>query len=157
LDPENLDSEVSSTISVTYNTSLTYNNHVKITCLMPDTTYYYMPTSLMESDNANGPYSFKTSRPAGDGAPYSIAVVEMGTFRPEGLGTTAGAGVPPNNILKPGETNTIQSITSALDDMISCYIVGFSSLFITTYTDLLTSWSYCLRRHMDQRGKNWIY
>jgi acid phosphatase type 7 len=61
LNPKDLDSEASSTISVTYNTSLTYNNHVKITGLMPDTTYYYMPTSLMESDNTNGPYSLKTA------------------------------------------------------------------------------------------------
>jgi hypothetical protein len=118
LDPKNLASEASSTISVTYNTSLTYNNHVKITGLLADTTYYYMPTSLMESDANTGPFSFKTSRAAGDSTPYSIAVVvDMGTFGPEGLGTTAGSGVVSNNILKPGETNTIQSITSDLEDI----------------------------------------
>src|SRR5215469_7754435 len=36
--------------SVTYNTSLTYNNHVKLTNLRPDTTYYYLPTSLIETN-----------------------------------------------------------------------------------------------------------
>ena len=48
--------------------------------------------------------------------PYSIAVVvDMGTMGPEGLYTSAGTGVAANNILKPGETNTVQSLTSAVD------------------------------------------
>jgi hypothetical protein len=34
---------------------------------------------------------------------------------PEGLTTTAGTGVSPNNILKPGEINTIQSLSAAVD------------------------------------------
>lgn len=115
---KDLDSEASSTVSVTYNTSLTYNNHVKITGLLPDTLYYYKPTSLMESDDESEPYSFRTSRPAGDTTPYSIAVVvDMGTFGPEGMSTTAGTGVVPNNILKPEEKNTIQSITDVLSDI----------------------------------------
>ena len=117
LDPNNLEFEAWSTVSVTYNTSLTYNNHVKLTGLLPYTTYWYMPTTLMASGPA-GPFSFRTSRPAGDKTPYSIAVVvDMGTMGPEGLSTTAGTGISPNNILKPGETNTIQSITSVLDDV----------------------------------------
>lgn len=117
LSPHELFWVASSDVSVTYNTSLTYNNHVKITGLWPDTTYYYLPTTLLKtSDSTPGPYSFKTSKPAGEMDPYSIAVVvDMGTMGPEGLYTSAGTGVSPNNILKPGETNTIQSLTSAVD------------------------------------------
>jgi acid phosphatase type 7 len=106
----------SSKVSVTYNTSLTYNNHVKITGLKPDTKYYYLPTTLMLKDLKTGPFSFKTSKVAGDQTPYSIAVVvDMGTMGPEGLYTSAGTGVSPNNILKPGEVNTIQSLGSSVD------------------------------------------
>jgi acid phosphatase type 7 len=116
--PNNLEFEAFSTVSVTYDTSLTYNNHVKLTDLLPYTTYWYMPTSMMASDENTAPFSFRTSRLAGDSRPYSIAlVVDMGTFGPEGLSTTAAMGVSPNNILKPGEANTIQSITSVLDDI----------------------------------------
>ena len=117
LSPKHLTSIATSNISVTYETSLTYNNHVKITGLMPDTTYYYIPTTLIKSnDSTPGPFTFKTSKPAGDLTPYSIAVVvDMGTMGPEGLYTSAGKGVSPNNVLQPGEINTIQSLTSALD------------------------------------------
>jgi acid phosphatase type 7 len=114
--PDYLIFEASSTVSVTYNTSLTYNNHVKIRGLQPDTTYYYCPTTLMQSDASNCPFSFKTSREAGDMRPLSVAlVVDMGTMGPEGLSTTAGSKISANNILKPGEKNTIQSIVSVLD------------------------------------------
>jgi acid phosphatase type 7 len=115
LDPNNLVFSASSTVSVTYNTSLTYNNHVQLENLLPDTVYYYMPTTLMNPEPQ--PYSFKTSLPAGIATPFSVAVViDMGTFGPEGLSTSAGTGVAPNNILKPGEANTIQSLVSELDD-----------------------------------------
>jgi len=91
LTPDHLSFEAFSTVSVTYNASLTYNNHVKLTGLLPYTTYWYMPTSLMASDENSPPFSFRTSRPAGDSTPYSIAlVVDMGTFGPEGSSTTAG-------------------------------------------------------------------
>jgi|SRR6266536_3202120 len=102
--------------SVTYNTSLTYNNHVKLTNLRPDTTYYYLPTCLIKTNEPRGPYSFKTSKLAGDNDPYSIAiVVDMGNMGPEGLYTSAGKGISPNNILAPGEINTVQSLSSAAD------------------------------------------
>jgi hypothetical protein len=108
-----------SNVSVTYDTSLTYNNHVKITGLTPDTVYYYLPVPMISSPTNGegaGPFTFKTSRVAGDSTPYSIAVVvDMGTMGPEGLTTTAGKGVSPNNILKPGEINTIQSLSAAVD------------------------------------------
>ena len=116
LSPHDLDQVASSTVSVTYHTSLTYNNHVKITGLKADTVYYYMPTTLIQDNSTTAPYSFRTSKPAGDKAPYSIAVVvDMGTMGPEGLYTSAGKGVAENNVLKPGEINTIQSLTSAVD------------------------------------------
>jgi hypothetical protein len=38
--PNRLDQHASSDISVTYHTSTTYNNHVKLTGLKPDTKYY---------------------------------------------------------------------------------------------------------------------
>jgi hypothetical protein len=117
LSPHEMTSVATSDVSVTYETSLTYNNHVKITGLKPDTMYYYLPTTLMKSnDSTSGPFTFKTSKPAGDMTPYSIAVVvDLGTTGPEGLYTSAGKGVSPNNVLAPGEINTVQSLTSAVE------------------------------------------
>ncbi|RDW92302.1 purple acid phosphatase-2 [Coleophoma crateriformis] len=116
LSPGNLSQTVSSNISVTYPTSLTYNNHVKITGLKPDTTYYYAPVGLLKDNTTTLPYSFRTSRPVGDSTPYSIAVVvDLGTMGAQGLTTTAGKGISTNNILKKGENNTIDSLTAALD------------------------------------------
>ena len=111
-----LTESASSNVSVTYPTSLTYNNHVKITGLKPDTTYYYVPVGLLKDNTTTLPYKFRTSRPAGDGTPYSVAVVvDMGTMGPQGLTTSAGKGVAATNLLGPKDKNTIQSLTSALD------------------------------------------
>jgi hypothetical protein len=115
--PYALKQRASSNVSVTYNTSLTYNNHVKLTGLEPDTVYYYLPSDLLKDNSTTPPYMFRTSRPAGDGTPYSIAVViDMGTMGPMGLTTSAGTGVSPNNILGPNDNNTIQSVTAVLDE-----------------------------------------
>ena len=104
-----------SKISVTYPTSSTYNNHVLIDGLKPDTTYYYLPYPLPGNKTVK-PYSFKTSRKAGSGTPYSVAVVvDLGTMGPRGLSTSAGKGVAKTNILKPGEKNTIDSLASSDD------------------------------------------
>ena len=106
-----------SNVSVTYRTSLTYNNHVKITGLMPDTTYYYLPEDMIKANSSTAPYTFKTSRVIGDGTPYSIAVViDLGTMGARGLTTTAGKAISKNNILAVNETNTIESLTSVLDE-----------------------------------------
>ena len=111
-----LNESASSNVSVTYPTSLTYNNHVKITGLQPDTTYYYAPAGLLKDNTTSLPYKFRTSRPAGDGTPYSVAVVvDMGTMGPQGLTTSAGKGVASTNVLTPQDENTIQSLTSVLD------------------------------------------
>lgn len=113
--PHHLCNRASSDVSVTYPTSLTYNNHVTIKGLKPDTTYYYLPSHLLHDNSTTAPYSFRTSRSAGDGTPYSVAVIiDLGTMGPKGLTTSAGQTVNPNNILKPGENNTMQSLEKLL-------------------------------------------
>jgi hypothetical protein len=116
--PKLLTKCATSTDSVTYDTSLTYNNHVTITGLKPDTTYYYLPSHLLEDDTVKAPYSFRTSRAAGNTTPYSMAIViDLGTMGPKGLTTSAGQSVNPSNILQPGQNNTMQSMEAVLDDI----------------------------------------
>jgi acid phosphatase type 7 len=122
LSPSSMNKYASSDVSVTYPTSLTYNNHVKITGLRPDTTYYYLPIGMHEDgtpfhhETTSRPYIFRTSRPAGDGTPYSVAVViDLGTMGSLGLTTTAGNGVASTNILGPKDNNTIQSLAAVKD------------------------------------------
>ncbi|WPH04367.1 Hypothetical protein R9X50_00725700 [Acrodontium crateriforme] len=106
--PYRLDQIAFSDVSVTYPTSTTYNNHVKITGLKPNTQYYYQPGFSF----ASKPYTFKTSRKAGDCEPFEVAVVvDMGTMGADGL-TTHGGGHP----LQPGEINTIQSLQASLNE-----------------------------------------
>lgn len=105
LDPKHLDRIAFSNISVTYPTSTTYNNHVSIADLEPNTLYYYQPYG----SNSSAPYTFTTSRRAGDKTPYSIAVaIDMGLMGPQGLTTTVGAGA--GNPLGPHDNNTLQSL-----------------------------------------------
>jgi acid phosphatase type 7 len=116
LSASELNLTASSNVSVTYPTSLTFNNHVTITGLQPDTLYFYSPVGILTDNSTTLPYSFRTSRPAGDGTPYAIAVVvDMGTMGPQGLTTFAGEGVPNTTVLAPGENNTIQSLEAAMD------------------------------------------
>jgi acid phosphatase type 7 len=106
--PYALNMEASSNVSVTYQTSTTYNNHVKITGLKPDTLYYYQPIH----DNSTTPYTFKTSKAAGDGSSMTVAVVvDLGTMGADGLTTHIGVGAA--NPLKPGVVNTIQALGNA--------------------------------------------
>ncbi len=103
--------QVSSNVSVTYPTSLTYNNHVELPHLLPHTTYYYLP----ENSKSNEPYNFTTSRAPGDDAAFSVAlVVDMGTFGALGLSDHVGNGAA--NPLKVNEQTTIQSMVGQLDD-----------------------------------------
>jgi hypothetical protein len=96
---------MSSDTSITYPTSSTYNNHVTITGLQPNTRYHYQP---MCSDRI---YSFTTARSVGDGDDFKFAMVgDMGTFGPDGLSTTVGKGAA--NPLKPGEATSIDSLHS---------------------------------------------
>lgn len=116
LSPQSLSQVAVSTNSSTYPSSLTYNNHVRISGLQPNTQYYYLPEHLINNTDLVGPFEFKTARLAGDMHPYSIAVVvDMGAMGSEGLTTTAGTGISSDDILMPGEQNTIQSLTAELD------------------------------------------
>lgn len=106
-----LNETASSQDSTTYHTSTTYNNHVKITGLQPDTKYHYMPAGT----NLSEPLSFRTSRPTGDHTPFVAAViVDMGTFGKLGLTTHVGNGSA--NPLKDGEKNTIASLRDTQND-----------------------------------------
>jgi hypothetical protein len=108
-DPNHLNKEASSDESVTYPTSTTYNNHVLVKNLKPDSVYYYLPQC------ASKPSSFRTSRSCGDSKPFTFAtVVDLGTMGPDGLSTTVGKGG--SNPLLPGETNTIQSLAQYKSD-----------------------------------------
>lgn len=124
LSKSNLNNSASSSVSITYPTSLTYNNHVLLSGLQPNTTYFYLPSTLI-NDVSPDPFNFTTSRPAGDNTPYSVAVVaDLGTMGSMGLTTSAGSGVAKTNILKPNETNTIQSLTLFMDGFDFLWHVG---------------------------------
>ncbi|KAM6493398.1 Metallo-dependent phosphatase-like protein [Amanita muscaria] len=111
-EPKALAHTAFSTVSVTYPTSLTYNNHVKLTGLQPNTQYYYLP----EFSNSTVPYTFKTSRAAGDDTPYTVAfVADLGLIGPDGLTTSVGTGAA--NPLGPNDSNTIQSIENSLSNV----------------------------------------
>lgn len=97
--PDALTLQAQSNESVTYPTSLTYNNHVKVTGLQPNTQYYYriLPGGVISS--------FRTARVPGDGTPFvAAAVVDLGLIGPDGLSETS------QNALAPGETSTIDSL-----------------------------------------------
>jgi hypothetical protein len=81
------------------------NNHVSIAGLEADTLYYYLP----QHSNATTPYTFKTSRQAGDQTPYTVAVaIDMGLMGAMGLTTSVGQGA--HNPLGANDNNTIQSL-----------------------------------------------
>lgn len=101
--PFSLHRSASSESSITYPSSSTFNNHVTLTGLEPDTKYYYVPLCGSET------YSFTTAREAGDSRPYKFAMVgDMGTMGPLGLSTTVGKGAA--NPLAPGAQTSIQSL-----------------------------------------------
>lgn len=102
-DINNLNRKASSDVSITYESSSTWNNHVTISGLEPDATYYYMPQC------GNQAYSFATAPNPGKGESFQFAMVgDMGTMGPDGLSTTVGTGAA--NPLKPGDNTTIQSL-----------------------------------------------
>jgi acid phosphatase type 7 len=104
---DKLTRRATSDVSVTYPTSTTFNNHVKLVGLKPNTRYYYLPVH----SNVTAPYTFTTAREPGDTTPFSIAfVADLGTMGPDGLTTTTGVGA--SNPLLPGENNTIQSLAA---------------------------------------------
>lgn len=112
LSKDNLNNTASSEVSVTYPTSSTYNNHVVLAGLKPDTQYYYIPSPLPQGNHVE-PFTFTTAKAAGAADPFSVAVVvDLGTMGRLGLTTSAGKGVAKENILKPGEKNTIDSLAA---------------------------------------------
>ncbi len=101
----NLERSALSDISIIYPSSSTYNNHVTITGLAPDTRYHYRPQC------SNRGYSFMTARSISDGESFKFAMVgDMGTIGLDGLSTTVGKGAM--NPLKPGENTSIDSLYS---------------------------------------------
>lgn len=104
-----LSNSASSETSITYPTSSTWNNHVTLTGLAPDTKYYYLP------ECGNEIYSFTTARKAGSSEPFKFAMVgDMGTMGKDGLSTTVGTGAA--NPLAPGAKTTIQSLNDLKPD-----------------------------------------
>jgi len=96
---------------MTYPTSLTYNNHVNVTGLLPHTKYYYLP----QNSNVTTPYSFTTARLAGDSTPFTIGVAaDMGTFGVLGLSDHVGSGAA--HPLRVHEQTTLTALTQKLDD-----------------------------------------
>lgn len=124
--------------SVTYPTSSTYNNHVTITGLKPNTRYHYQPYC---SDRI---YSFTTARTAGDGHDFKFAMVgDMGTMGPDGLSTTVGKGAA--NPLAPGDKTSIDSLHE-LKESFDFVFHGQSTLFDLKFSQLtFRSWRYCVR------------
>lgn len=102
-----LDRIAFSEVSVTYPTSSTYNNHVFIGGLEPDTEYSFAVHCADESDV----HKFKTSLPAGNRRPYSFAFFgDLGTMGPLGL-----ADYGQKDALTPGEITTMQSLAQFKD------------------------------------------
>lgn len=110
LSPNELSDSTSSDISVTYQTSLTWNNHVEINGLESDTLYYYRVSYSDDSEI----YSFRTAKEAGDSEEFVFAaVVDLGTMGDLGLSETTGQGAV--GALAPGERNTILALQQNVD------------------------------------------
>ncbi|KAF8307932.1 Metallo-dependent phosphatase [Clavulina sp. PMI_390] len=111
--PDQLWFSASSKSSITYPTSRTWANTVKLTGLTPSTTYYY------KIDSTNSTISsFKTARARGDQTPFTAAlVIDMGVFGPDGLSTrtTSYTNQTITFPLKPGEHTTIQRMLAMKD------------------------------------------
>ncbi|KAK9465684.1 Metallo-dependent phosphatase-like protein [Lipomyces arxii] len=99
-------------ISVTYPTSLTWSNHVKVTGLKPDTTYYYVVSHTnCYNCTESSPYTFTTARSVGDRTPYSAAIViDMGVMGP--YGESVKSDFP---ALTENDSNTMQSLARYVD------------------------------------------
>ncbi|EJU04080.1 Metallo-dependent phosphatase [Dacryopinax primogenitus] len=97
--------------STIYPTSRTWNHHVKLTDLKPNTKYWYYVSNTNCYGCSELPmYTFTTAREAGDETPYSAAVaVDLGLMGKDGLSNHVGFGGAANP-LGPNDTNTIQSL-----------------------------------------------
>ena len=120
-----LQRSASSETSITYPTSSTWNNHVTLKGLEPDTKYYYYPQC------GNETYSFTTARRAGSSEPYKFAMVgDMGTMGKDGLSTTVGTGAA--NPLAPGDKTTIDSLNALKSDFDFVWHGPFSAPFVAS-------------------------
>ncbi|KAG0658499.1 hypothetical protein C6P46_005742 [Rhodotorula mucilaginosa] len=127
LNPGKLDMYASSNDSRTYNTSRTWNNHVKITGLEPGTEYYYRVSGTNGANAAYLPtYKFKTARLAGDDKPLTIATFgDLGLMGRDGLSTRTGPiGGDNYTALGASETNTIRSLLQMKDTYEFLYHTG---------------------------------
>ncbi|SGY41473.1 BQ5605_C003g02516 [Microbotryum silenes-dioicae] len=117
-DPNNLNLTGTSRDSSTYPTSRTYNNHVKLMDLKPNTKYWYTVSYTNAAYAAYRPkYTFKTALQAGDMTPFSAAAFgDLGLMGPDGLSTRVGPlDTATNTVLGANETNTIQSLLQSAD------------------------------------------
>lgn len=106
-DPDNLSFSVSGT-SNTYVTSTTWNHHVVLEDLEPDTVYFYQV-------KGSKTFQFKTALAAGANKEFDFAAaIDMGVMGEYGLSTRVGKGA--EGALKPGEKNTIDSLIDNFDN-----------------------------------------
>ncbi|KAK9483817.1 Metallo-dependent phosphatase-like protein [Lipomyces starkeyi] len=98
-------------VSVTYATSLTWSNHVKISGLKSNTQYYYIVSNTnCYNCSELAPYTFTTARDAGDYTPYTVAIaVDLGVMGDKGLSTTSKGAISVN------DSTTIQSLARYRD------------------------------------------
>lgn len=104
-------SQTASGDSNTYDTSSTWNHHVRLEGLQSDTVYYYRVGGAPESEI----YHFKTARKAGNPQEFTFAAaIDLGVMGPYGLSTKVGNGA--SNPLSPGEQNTMDSLLQNIDN-----------------------------------------
>lgn len=117
--PGMLNMVANSTTSLTYNTSRTYNNHVLLSGLKPNTLYYYVVSYTNCANCAYLPtYKFTTARAVADYSPLTMAfVADMGVMGDQGLSTYpaplgGSLNVPgqPLTVIGSNASNTIQSL-----------------------------------------------
>ncbi|ORX38727.1 Metallo-dependent phosphatase-like protein [Kockovaella imperatae] len=97
-----------SSVSITYETSLKWENHVVLENLEPNTKYYYSVCGSPVN-------SFTTARCAGDMTPYTAAVVvDMGAMGEYGLRHNLPSDI--SNPIPANQTNTIQRLVAQMDD-----------------------------------------
>lgn len=108
---DNLTSIASSNISQTFQSSSTYSNHVKLSGLEHNTTYYYKVSNTVDNYPV---YSFTTPPKSSKSESFKFAVaIDLGTMGPLGLSQTTGSGA--GGVLLPGERNTIDALAANLD------------------------------------------
>lgn len=156
----------SSNDSRTYNTSRTWNNHVKITGLEPGTEYYYRVSGTNGANAAYLPtYKFKTARLAGDDKPLTVRAAvprkrrrvgllnsllalvgqiatfgDLGLMGRDGLSTKTGPiGGDNYTALGASETNTIQSLLQMKDTYEFLYHVGDIG-YVTPFSSRSLDW-----------------